>query len=65
MAEISAAKRRYREGRNGKIMDSKFFFLRPRGESVAGFLNRVVYGNGSAFSVMDIWGMRDDAPPRL
>ena len=32
MAEISAAKRRYREGRNGKIMDSKFFFLRSRGE---------------------------------
>ena len=26
MAKISAAKRRYREGRNGKIMDSKFFF---------------------------------------
>jgi hypothetical protein len=58
MAQDSAAKRRYGDGGIGKII--------PRGscgELVAGFLDGVVSGSGSAFSVMDIWGMRDDAPP--
>jgi hypothetical protein len=60
MAQTSAAKRRYGDGVIGEII-----FWRLRGELVAGFLSGVVSGSGSAFSVMDIWGMRDDAPPGL
>ena len=57
MAQTSAAKRRHGDGEIGKII-----FRRSCGELVAGFLSGVVSGIGSAFSVMDIWGMRDDAP---
>ena len=58
MAQDSAAKRRHGDGVTGKII-----FRGSCGESVAGFFSGVVSGSGSAFSVMDIWGMRDDAPP--
>jgi hypothetical protein len=58
MAQDSAATRRHGDGGIGEII-----FCRSRSESVAGFLSGVVSGSGSAFSVMDIWGMRDDACP--
>jgi hypothetical protein len=58
MAQDSAAKRRHGDGGIGKII-----FRGSCGELVAGVLSGVVSGSGSAFSVMDIWGMRDDAPP--
>jgi hypothetical protein len=60
MAQDSAATRRHGDGGIGKII-----FRGSLGQSVAGFLSVVVSGSGSAFSVMDIWGMRDDAPPGL
>jgi hypothetical protein len=57
MAQDSAAKRRYGDGGIGKII-----FRGSCGELVVGFLSGVVSGTGSAFLVIDIWGMRDDAP---
>jgi hypothetical protein len=60
MAQDSAVKRRHGDGGIGKII-----FRRSCGELVVGFLDGVVSGSGSAFSVMEKWGMRDDAPPGL